>query len=287
MQTLFNDSRVFYVVAADRRWLYVCFETSYKEFADHILEPGRRLGYLFLEKAFQLSVSVPPVSNEAQAAYLDYLLRGEQSNVEQALEAERQAARQEFANVQNEEEAINKLQTPPQAPTKTAVEEPLRRLVRKEAAIRQLASQEVDKSTQVFLQPFAPLLERNPRAMKRLVNAYGIYRALALLDDVTLVSDIAKRKQLALWTIVSLRWPSLAEYLERYPKTVEALRKPRGKLDDLKLIKELELLVETSLDDVQRVLNGKAEGVNVQLDEAAILRLIGIKASHSLPAVVA
>jgi len=86
---------------------------------------------------------------------------------------------------------------------------------------------------------------------------------------------------------VSLRWPSLAEYLERHPKTVESLRKPRGKLDELKPIKELDLLVQTGLDNVRRVLNGEADGVDVTLDEAAILRLIGIKASHNTPAVVA
>ena len=52
--------------------------------------------------------------------------------------------------------------------------------------------------------------------MKRLLNAYGIQRSIATLTGV----DIESR-QLALWTIIVLRWPLLSEYLEDHPEMVK------------------------------------------------------------------
>ena len=72
-RTLFHDRRVVYVVAADRRWLHAAFEKVYEQFAASVKEPGRRLGSLFLEKAFELSVSLPRLSPKTQADFWDYL----------------------------------------------------------------------------------------------------------------------------------------------------------------------------------------------------------------------
>lgn len=54
--------------------------------------------------------------------------------------------------------------------------------------------------------------------MKRLVDAYSVNRTLATLAHI----DI-ERDQLALWTILSPRWPQLAEYLEERPEMVEKI----------------------------------------------------------------
>jgi hypothetical protein len=64
------------------------------------------------------------------------------------------------------------------------------------------------------LQQFAPLLEPNPRAIKRFVNA----RATQILEDV-----VVPRDQLALWTVVRVRWPALADYLRTAPKAIDPL----------------------------------------------------------------
>jgi len=87
-----------------------------------------------------------------------------------------------------------------------------KRQVRLEAAVEQLGTAQVEESTEYFRSPFAPLLDPNPRAMKRFVNAYALQRDLALLGGLDIMETV-KRKQLALWTIVSLRWPLVEEYL--------------------------------------------------------------------------
>jgi hypothetical protein len=74
IQTLFKDRRVIYLISADRRWLYTCYEKVYKEFGDTTKEPGRSLGSLFLEKAVQLSVSLPRLTSDLQTRYWNYLI---------------------------------------------------------------------------------------------------------------------------------------------------------------------------------------------------------------------
>ena len=273
LQTLFNDPRVFYVIAADRRWLYECFEIVYKDFKATVREPGRRTGYLFLEKIFQMSISVPAMSEETQKAYLDTLYRGERHEAEQKIAVAQQQAHADFAQVTTTEALIEQLQKPQSDP------DPLVQQARREVAVRRLASQEVSADIEHFLQPFAPLLERNPRAMKRLVNAYSVYLALAMLADVQLINSDEKKKRFALWTILSLRWPALAEKLEKDPEILPAfLEKEAVGLDP-----ELTALVQD--EDVQRVLHGEAKNVGVALDSDTILRLWGLQANTSNPVV--
>jgi len=272
IQTLFNDSRVFYVIAADRRWLYECFEIVYQNFTKSIREPGRRTGYLFLEKIFQMSISVPAMSAETQKAYLDTLYRGERADAGQKIAEAAREAEVEFEQVTSTEALIEKLK-----PTKA--QDPIVQQARREAAVRRLASQEVSADIEHFLQPFASLLERNPRAMKRLVNAYSVYLALAVLADVELINSPDKKKRFALWTILSLRWPSLAEKLEQDPETLPTiLKRETDGLDP-----ELAALIREG--EVQRVLHGEAKGIGVSLDEETIAGLLGLQASSSTPAV--
>ena len=59
IQTLFRDIPVTYVVAADRDWLADSYATEYADFVSVSGEPGRPVGYLFLEKTFQISTGLP------------------------------------------------------------------------------------------------------------------------------------------------------------------------------------------------------------------------------------
>ena len=94
------------------------------------------------------------------------------------------------------------------------------RVFREEAIVR-LSDQDVEIYTEHLLKPFTPLLEPNPRSMKRLVNAYGIARAIDILKGGTTV----ERKKLALWSILSLTWPLLAQYLEHHPEKINYINK--------------------------------------------------------------
>lgn len=245
-QTLFSHPAVMYIAAGDRRWLYECFEQVYARFTDRIREPGRPTGFLFLEKIFQMGIAVPAMTDEQRSAFLR-LLYGQGPQSLAAMEARAEA---EFAEAQSAEALIEQLEQVPEAAT-----DPVEQQVRRQVAVRRLASQEVSRGIEHFLQPFAPLLEPNPRAIKRLVNAYSVGLALALLSDEASLRTRDQRKRFALWTILSLRWPLLAAHLREAP---ELLERQRDELPD-----ELRALLDD--DEVQAVLEGRAEGVGVAL----------------------
>src|SRR5262249_29146548 len=68
------------------------------------------------------------------------------------------------------------------------------------------------------LQRFAPLLEPNPRAMKRFVNDYSILRAVRTLEGNAVQAD-----PLALLAVIETRWPALADYLRAQPDATQFL----------------------------------------------------------------
>jgi len=90
--------------------------------------------------------------------------------------------------------------------------------------VRQLASPTLQRHIEHTLTPLAPLLEPNPRAMKRLVNAYGVERAVQILEGHPAQLE-HPRERLALWTILKSRWPLLADYLSGHPQTLDDLKR--------------------------------------------------------------
>jgi hypothetical protein len=82
-------------------------------------------------------------------------------------------------------------------------------------AVRRMAQPSTVSSTEHSLREYADLLDPNPRAMKRFVNAYGVERALRTIEGRRPDSN-----QLARWVIVELRWPVLASVLRRDPEAV-------------------------------------------------------------------
>jgi hypothetical protein len=129
----------------------------------------------------------------------------------------------------------------------------------REAAVARLAAPEVLERTEHSLGSFADLLEQNPRGMKRLVNSFSANQAIALLSYV----DI-EREQLARWTILSLRWPMLTEYLEAHPSMVDPREaKAAGDAEESEEIRRL-----IADEEVRNVMG--AEGVRGRLDTNAV-----------------
>jgi hypothetical protein len=260
IQTLLNHKKVFYVIAADQRWLFAAFEETYKEFKDSIKEPGKKIGYLFLEKIFQLSMSIPQISDEARKVYLDYLL-GKSVRIEE----KREQLKKDLANVDTEQALIDKVQSQPSGT--------IDKVLMREVAVAKSASLEIEKETVHFLSNFAHLMEPNPRSIKRLVTFYGVLRAIAILSDEQIISDLTKRNQLALWTITRMRWPLLADYLEEYPQYLNNFKVGKSNkaihADVVDLIKDPE---------VMDVLGGK--GINCELDAESLKRFTSLKATE-------
>jgi len=91
--------------------------------------------------------------------------------------------------------------------------------------------------------------------MKRFVNSFSANRALAILSEVEI--DL---HQLALWTVLSSRWPSWADTFARKPELFEKVRKnDRSDLkEDIKHILEEE--------ELQTVINGAGLGTPLDID---------------------
>ncbi len=215
IQTLMRDAvgsrcAPCFVVAADGRWIRCSYEQAYDGFKDAVAEPGRPLGYLFLDKLFQLTLALPAIGPEQQAAYLRRLL-GRSSDEDASAPGE--VATAQIAASTSQLEVLAAVQAAgPGHPEVTA------------AAVEKLAEPELERRTEHELQRFAALLERNPRAMKRFVNAYSMALSTLLLEER---GDV-ELEALALWTILRLRWPGLATHLVANPGDADDLAADRA-----------------------------------------------------------
>jgi hypothetical protein len=278
IQTLFKDRRVIYLISADRRWLQTCYEKVYKEFAESIKEPGRSLGSLFLEKAVQLSISLPRLTPELQDGYWKYLIGQGNGNERQVKKNEATAkAESEFKG----------LRTPDDIAKAIRMEEndPLLSQARREQAVLQLAKEQAERLTAHFLQGFAHLLQPNPRAMKRLLNAYAFHRDLGILAGLDVFQNVRKRKQLVLWTIVCLRWPMLEEALMENLEYADLILLATPMTNAPKELQELfrgapewlqKLLISRS---VKAVFSG--QGLDIILDKTIVAEFAGLRTSNS------
>ena len=103
--------------------------------------------------------------------------------------------------------------------------------------------------------------------MKRLVNAYGLARGMELLNRRTLGGDReASAPRTALWTILSLRWPRLAEYLAAQPDIADEF----GRTDPGARGVRAEFAPLFLDPDVRAVVFGQADGVDAKLDPDSI-----------------
>ena len=94
-------------------WIKTSFETQYKDFKETVGSSTQPLGYLFLEKVFQVSTPLPAISARTRAVYWDSLLKSPagaaaQADVsqpsspqpsEQAVEREREIIRSQTDNL--------------------------------------------------------------------------------------------------------------------------------------------------------------------------------------------
>jgi len=246
IQTLFRDAPVIFVIAADNHWLNACFAIEYEKLAPHIREEGKKLGTLFLEKAFRFSTPLPGAPDELKRQYWQHLLQLRSGDDEEDPELVRQGAESEVRTALGEQEVREIVEA---SAGRTFAE---RQALREAAAVR-MAAPEVVQRLEHTLKPYSELLDPNPRSMKRLVNMYSSYRALALLADI----DI-EQHPLALWTILSARWPELAAHLEEYPDQIQGIgHQPPENIDES--LKELFRSTE-----VETVVGGGSLGDKLQ-----------------------
>lgn len=208
VQTLVRDSgppSAHFVVAADGAWIRTSYELHYATFAGVIAEPGRPLGYLFLDKFFQLRIPVPAIDATRQRQYLRELLRGPAAPPPAAVTQEESRVRQQLDRSTTEAQVVETL--------RNASDEVRDRVAG--AALDRLTTPEAVAATEHSLQRFARLLPPNPRTMKRFVNTYSAMRAVRTLEG-----NPVRVESLALWTIIEIRWPGLADHLRARPESI-------------------------------------------------------------------
>jgi hypothetical protein len=200
------------VVAADSAWIRTSYEKHYATFAG-TGQPGRPLGYLFLEKLFQVQVRLQVPSALLGRDFMSSLLRmDDEARGEVDVEREEAVAAKAGIDI---EEARSAFDVAEALHLADQLADPVAREKLMEAGALKLADPAMQRATQHALLDFAGLLEPNPRSMKLFVNAFGILSFLRALEGVTVPTA-----PLALWTIVEIRWPELALHLRGRPEAV-------------------------------------------------------------------
>jgi len=255
IQTLFRDVPVTFVVAADRDWLADSYGAEYKKFLSATDQPGRPLGHLFLEKTFQISVGLPAAGAQLDA-YWNRLLRSADLPDEEELDRAREAAVADL--VQRPSDEARRLIVAKPGTTVAEVQ------ARREVVAVEMASARAAQEAAHTLEPFRDLLGRdaNPRAMKRLINAFGIARGVETLHGYNLEGDLKRERETALWAILNLRWRKLGDHLAKYPANVDLV----GSKAPARVPRDLIPLFMD--DDVIDVVRGK--GVDACLDEPTV-----------------
>ncbi|MCY7420907.1 MAG: KAP family NTPase [Chitinophagaceae bacterium] len=197
LQTLFNYQNVFFIIAADKKWINACYEVEYQSIKSYIGTTGKPIGNLFIEKMFQQSIALPGVHKEMKEKLWDSLLsvdKQEITETDESIVKEMQNA----GSLQETEEIIARSKEGSFA-TEHAV-----RL----QAIKKITKKQNLEETEHLLKPYANLLDLNPRSMKRLINNYSAIKASSIISHIDIPTH-----QTVLWAILTMRWPIVAEYI--------------------------------------------------------------------------
>ncbi len=201
IQTMFRSAPVLYVVAADRGWICTSYEQVYQPYCEPIAEPGHSLGHMFLEKIFQLSIEVPALSPDQRKTFWNRLLETKDKVTPPDREAIDAEVTERLKDAKTEQEVIDIVDD-------EAKLSPERGAIAGARAFQRMQSKELVSEREHFLAGYVELLDANPRAMKRLLNAYGFRRGFDIQSP-----DRSDPDALVRWTILENRWPVLADHL--------------------------------------------------------------------------
>ncbi|MGH1405194.1 MAG: KAP family P-loop NTPase fold protein [Rhodomicrobiaceae bacterium] len=232
IQTAFRHPKVTYVVAADKAWIRSAFETRYESFAPHVGEKEMPLGYLFLEKIFQMSTPLPGISDDVKQNFFDNLLgtSKKSENLKAAQHQETQAATFD-AKVAEHVKTLSAKHKEGFGTNAAETELKEDNTPEKRAAVVQMldASPGAEEEANHLLSELASLLSGNPREMKRLLNAYGMRRTIHFLEFSTPEGETksaVEKEDIAMetlfrWTIIEQTYPALADILIERPQLID------------------------------------------------------------------
>ena len=235
IQSAFRHKDVVYVVAADKSWIRSAFETKYKSFDGEVSRPGQPLGYLFLEKIFQMSVPVPGISQEVKQGFVNHKTNGA---AEVALASE--PGRENEDNEEKErgsatfERELAMAQASPRGVTGDRAREIIefaKTPEQRQELIRVFGeSAEAQERQQSLLADYVEYLPDNPRLMVRMVNTFSMRNIVGFIEGAKLLSD----RVVARWVVLEQRYPALADLLVEHPEWVDVIREATPPENDKK-----------------------------------------------------
>jgi len=253
-----------FVVAADGRWIRASYEHEYADFVDVVSYPGRPLGYLFLDKAFQLSTTLPAIDEKQRRLYWDQLLRIDPDDGGANVHEAPTIARTLLRDATTDADILDLV-------AQRGEDDPVLLSALRGEAVKRMAEPSFVSSSEHALREYSDLLDPNPRAMKRFVNAYGVERALRTIEG-----RMPRPDQLARWVIVELRWPLLADVLRQDPDAVWMIGSdPQALLDsDRNMLTGAVSLIDDP--DVVRTILDADPRYGLPLDAAGIVASAGL-----------
>ena len=232
LQTILKSSRVLYVLIGDRNWIEQAYNRYFDEMARERTGHDPSLGSQFLEKAIQFSLLLPEIDINRKKAYINQLLGIETGSTsgklnsgikEQIKYGLHNRPDQDSLTLQSSLEGIVGLDE---------MEERFREPVRKyiaEKIVKSATNREERKDIEHRLAKLAMHLPDNPRQIKRIINTISIYQMFARLrTDMEFFSDDPGDNErnwnlLALWVVLLLTYPTVAEKLVSYPDLLNIL----------------------------------------------------------------
>jgi hypothetical protein len=207
IQTLFKEQAVLYVVAGDRHWISTCFENHYEKYKDVAKEPAQRLGHLFLEKAFQLSIRLPKISGNTKKTYWDFILnptKKEDKDEGKMETGKKEEVKKSISSSYDSNELIK-----PKNMQKIVEEHKIN--IEQATDLVLEVMDEKQEDIKHLLQNYHHLIDANPRGVKRLANQYTVYRNI-----LTAEGREFKREKLFRWLIMQNKFPMYTDWLETH-----------------------------------------------------------------------
>ncbi len=226
IQTLYKERKVLYIVAGDKNWISECFENHYTDFSNVAIEPGQKLGYLFLEKAFQLSIRLPQITGKVKDKYWQFILdpnnstnvakdkevetkekpdRSPEETQELKVKFKQRFNKQEYSSPEQIESITEELGVTDTEATDMGLE------IMNEDAV----------DVKHRLLNHSELIEANPRSIKRLANQYNVYRDILFAERREFDPD-----KLFRWLIIQNVYPLYADFVEKDSKVYEKTNLP-------------------------------------------------------------
>ena len=219
IQTAFRHPDVVYVVAADRKWIKAAFEHRYTKAFGQVPTLGNPLGYLFVDKIFQDSITLQPPPEAVRVAYWHKVIGQHELDQRTSSEAPMEEMRAMEAAKETAEEAFKAAKglDDIQALARQASEDDNRTETEKRAfrnkAFEAIAqSADARRAAEHAFKDLHAIIPFNPRALKRLSNTL----TLRMAEEARSGQRVAATT-LARWVVLEFSYPELADLLYENP----------------------------------------------------------------------